>query len=80
MAKGTKKPASVIDTIKQANENDGKPFIIRIGVGRPPRAMCSCGWDTPPNENLIELGTAAFGHRDDTGHQLRRPDDAPDYM
>lgn len=72
MAKTAKKPASIIETIKQANASN-EEFIIRIGVGRPPRAMCSCGWDTPPNSNLLELGTAAFQHRDDTGHQLRKP-------
>lgn len=75
MAKATKKPASVIETIRQANDNDGKPFIISLGVGRPPRAKCTCGWDVPPNEDLFELGLAAFQHRDDTGHQLRQPDE-----
>ncbi|ADD81091.1 gp093 [Rhodococcus phage ReqiPoco6] len=75
MPKHAKKPASVIDTIKQANANEDKPFIISLGVGSPPRAKCTCGWDVPPNEDLYVLGVAAFQHRDDTGHQLRQPEE-----
>lgn len=48
--------------------------VIRLGVGRPPKAMCSCGWETDPTENLFELGVAAFDHSADTGHVLRKHD------
>lgn len=46
--------------------------IIRLGVGRPPRAECSCGWKTEPSQNLFDLGTAAFDHSAETGHLLRK--------
>ena len=46
--------------------------VIRLGVGRPPRAECSCGWKTEPSENLFDLGTAAFTHSSETGHVLRK--------
>lgn len=48
--------------------------IISLGVGRPPRAQCTCGWSTEPTEDLYVLGSQAFQHRDETGHQLRKPD------
>lgn len=48
--------------------------IIRLGVGRPPRALCSCGWETEPTENLFDLGAAAFDHAASTGHVLRKHD------
>jgi len=51
---------------------DEPRYIIRLGVGRPPRAECSCGWKTESTEDLYELGTQAFKHRDETGHQLRK--------
>lgn len=73
MAKTAKKPKSVIEAIKDTNS--GKPNIIRIGFGKPPRAECSCGWSTEPSEDLFKLGVAAFQHRNDTGHQLRQPED-----
>ena len=37
----------------------------------PPKAKCTCGWETEPNSKLMDLGTAAFNHRDETGHGLR---------
>lgn len=46
--------------------------IIRLGVGRPPHAECSCGWASEPTGDLHALGTAAFNHRDETGHDLRK--------
>lgn len=54
---------------------DGKPHIISLGVGRPPKAQCTCGWASDSTEDLYALGVAAFDHRDKTGHRLRRPDD-----
>ncbi|QPL14719.1 hypothetical protein SEA_SCHWARTZ33_74 [Gordonia phage Schwartz33] len=50
----------------------GDHDVIRLGVGRPPKAECSCGWSTKPSENLFELGSAAFDHSATTGHVLRR--------
>lgn len=46
--------------------------VVRLGVGRPPRAECSCGWRTEPSMNLFELGVAAFDHSAETGHVLRK--------
>lgn len=47
--------------------------IISLGVGKPPKAQCTCGWSTEPSTDLYNLGRAAFEHRDKTGHQLRQP-------
>lgn len=51
-------------------------YIIRIdGDLRsdiPPKAVCTCGWETEPNAKLAELGSAAFDHREETGHGLRK--------
>lgn len=58
---------------KQFDINADADHIIRLGVGRPPHAECSCGWKTKGMEDLIELGKLAFDHRDATGHQLRKP-------
>lgn len=56
------------------------PYIISLGVGRPPKAQCTCGWSTEPTEDLYVLGAEAFKHRDETGHQLRKPDDYQDIV
>lgn len=49
--------------------------IISIGSGRPPVAKCTCGWKTEPSSDLLKLGSAAFKHKGETGHELRRPED-----
>lgn len=46
--------------------------VIRLAVGRPPRAECSCGWKTEPSEKLHDLATQAFDHSAETGHALRK--------
>lgn len=50
--------------------------VIRLGVGRPPVAKCSCGWKTKPTEDLFDLGVAAFDHAAETGHVLRKFNEA----
>ncbi|QJD49648.1 hypothetical protein HWD32_gp73 [Gordonia phage Secretariat] len=58
------------------NETEQENHTIRLGVGRPPHAECTCTWKTEPNESLIELGFAAFDHAAETGHELRKlPED-----
>ena len=47
-------------------------YVIRIGVGRPPRAECSCGWNAEPSSDLYKLAEQAFAHSADTGHVLRK--------
>lgn len=46
--------------------------VIRLGVGRPPIAKCSCGWETEPSPKLYDLASLAFEHSADTGHVLRK--------
>lgn len=70
MTKKTKPP--------EVLRKDGKPHIISLGVGKPPLAQCTCGWKTEQTEDLYSLGVAAFAHKDETGHRLRRPDDPDD--
>lgn len=53
-----------------------KKEVISLGVGRPPIAKCTCGWKSEPTEDLYDLGVAAFAHRDETGHELRKPETA----
>ena len=36
-----------------------------------PWVECTCGWKTEASKELMLLGTAAFNHRDETGHGLR---------
>lgn len=55
---------------KAAKDAEGE-HVIRLGVGRPPKAQCSCTWETDPMEDLFALGTAAFDHARETGHVLR---------
>lgn len=38
----------------------------------PPKAKCTCGWETEPTSELGTLGRLAFEHRDVTGHGLRQ--------
>lgn len=49
--------------------------IISLASGRPPRASCTCGWQTEPSTDLYDLGKAAFIHKDKTGHELRKPEE-----
>lgn len=44
----------------------------------PPRAKCTCGWETEPMSELNILGRLAFEHRDETGHGLRKHSDSED--
>ncbi|WNM72454.1 hypothetical protein SEA_MOSSY_75 [Gordonia phage Mossy] len=46
--------------------------VIRLAVGRPPHAECSCGWKTEPSEKLHELASQAFDHSAESGHALRK--------
>lgn len=56
---------------------DGKDHEITIegranSTAAPPKASCTCGWEYGPSQSLMALGTAAFDHRDKTGHGLRQ--------
>ena len=44
----------------------------------PPKAKCTCGWETEPTSELNVLGRLAFEHRDETGHGLRTHDVSED--
>lgn len=62
-----------------AEEVPDQPLdVIRLGVGRPPHAECTCGWKTEASESLFELGVQAFDHSAETGHVLRKHEDPDD--
>ena len=49
-----------------------KHVIAMTGSSREtPWVECTCGWKTEPTSEIMKLGTAAFNHRDETGHGLR---------
>lgn len=51
-------------------------YVITL-EGRPrsdqpdPIVKCTCGWQFGPSDSMMALGTMAFNHRDETGHELR---------
>ena len=61
------------NTVKRMNE---QTEIITLDVdfnsGEPPKAVCSCGWETKPNPKLMELGVAAREHEENNIGHIRR--------
>lgn len=52
-------------------EKDRHVISMQGSSTETPWVECTCGWKTEATTELMLLGTAAFKHRDETGHGLR---------
>ena len=52
-------------------EKDRHVISMQGSSTETPWVECTCGWKAGPSTELMELGSAAFNHRDETGHGLR---------
>ena len=60
-----------ISSLKPEGHNE-ELHVVGLKTGRPPAASCTCGWETAPNRELMELAKDAVAHAAETGHVLRK--------